>query len=76
MNRHVNEEIQMEIHIRCSMLLVMMEMQIKTMIWCYYTLIKIAKIKFSDNIQLWQGPKQLELSHIAGANLENNLADS
>lgn len=39
----------------CSPSLATVEVQIKTRIRCYYVLIRMAKIKNTDNIKCWQG---------------------
>lgn len=49
---------------RCSI----REMQFKTTVRFYYTVIRMAKIKMTDHTECWQVGKKLEISYTAGGN--------
>lgn len=44
------------------------EMQIKTTMTWYYTLIRMAQIKMADHTRCWQVCKKLKLGYTAGGN--------
>lgn len=48
---------------RYSMWLIIRELQIKTTMKCHYTLIRMVKIRKTNNTPIGQGLKQWELTH-------------
>lgn len=56
--------------IRCSILLVIREMEIKITMRYLYTLTRMVEVKKTDNIQCWWKNGATELPHLAGGNVK------
>ena len=72
LNRYFcKEDIQMDKkHVkRCSTLLIIREMQIKTIVKYHFTLVRMAIIKKSTNNKCWRGCIEREPSYTVGGNI-------